>query len=95
MKSRKTTSVLSILDGVNAYLASDYSTPESRVGAAVMLHSVLHDTGNYDGFTYLNPQGMIHNPKFEAGSSHPDKSNPWIVVDDSRRCYYINPNLRK
>lgn len=53
---RKTFSVEALLRTVNAALAAPGSTPDGREGMSVMLEHVLHETGNYAGFRYLeNP----------------------------------------
>ena len=86
-KSRKTVSVAKVLAGVNAYLASDspHITPEMRHGASVVLHSVLHDSGNYEGFGYQTIPGKQY---FDA------QTHEWVMSDESRRFYYVAPGLK-
>jgi hypothetical protein len=80
-QSRKTFNVGDFLWKVNFRL--EHSKPEQlfeRQEAASLLESVLHATGNYKGFTFLN---MVHNP----GGMSP------TIPDDSRRFYFIHRNL--
>lgn len=91
MSSRKTISVLSLLERANKALANDYapgavpnafsSSAESarayRLGIAGFIEGVLHDSGNYVGYGYLDSP-------FVAG-----------VTDESRRSYYYSLALQK
>ena len=53
--SRKTFEVAALVDYVNSFLKdSEESRKQQRIGMMVMLERVLHDTGNYAGFRYLN-----------------------------------------
>lgn len=51
---RKTAAVGTLLHRLNRFLASDESTPEEREVMAAFVEGVLHDTGNYLGFRYLD-----------------------------------------
>ena len=74
--------VLEIIETTNTILASAKSTPDMRIGAFLVLESVLHKTGNYAGFTYLD--GAV------------DREGPKpVVLDDTRRCYTIKPSLQR
>lgn len=50
--SRKTIPVADIKDRINKYLATILSH-DAKQGFVVLLESILHDTGNYQGFEYL------------------------------------------
>jgi len=54
--SRKTTSVRSMLDYANKMLkrSDEYATKEYKIGIICMLEEVLHATGNYKGFMFIN-----------------------------------------
>lgn len=52
--SRKTLEVGKIIYRVNNYLANPNSTPDGREAMIAMLEGVLFDTGNYQGFKYLD-----------------------------------------
>ena len=54
MKSKQTIRVADVLARANYYLAyqSPYITPDMRKGAASLLETILHDSGNYSGFTH-------------------------------------------
>jgi hypothetical protein len=53
MKSKQTVRVADVLARANYYLAyhSPYITPDMRKGAASLLETILHDSGNYLGYT--------------------------------------------
>jgi len=52
--SRKTFSVEAFKESVNKFLAMDESrAPEARQAMMCQLESILHSTGNYEGFSYL------------------------------------------
>ncbi len=67
-KPTKNYSVLSTLEAVNNYLACDakYITKEMRIGAYVILENILHKSGNYSGFGYINgyTEGMDDSRRF-------------------------------
>ena len=54
MRSKQTIRVADVLARANYYLAyqSPYITPDMRKGAASLLETILHDSGNYVGFTH-------------------------------------------
>jgi len=54
--SRKTTSVLEMLEHANNMLkrTDEYATKEFKIGVICMLEGVLHATGNYSGFMFVN-----------------------------------------
>jgi len=53
--SRKTFSVETFKERVNKFLASDEQRgDEARQAMMCQLESILHETGNYSGFTYLS-----------------------------------------
>ena len=71
---RKTIEVAAVREMANAMLAnSDDDRTEGRVGVALLLERVLHDTGNYKGFRYLH---------------YLDESRPNHRTDDETRRYY-------
>jgi hypothetical protein len=83
MSSRKTVSVLSLLEQANKRLAvvsphdSDALGRAYRHGICSFIERILHDSGNYAGFGYLDSP-------YVAG-----------VTDESRRSYYYSPAMRK
>jgi hypothetical protein len=50
---RKTTNVETVRNRVNILLANPNVSDEYRLGAAAILESILHDTGNYQGYSYV------------------------------------------
>lgn len=51
---RKTIEVADILEKVNTYLNGEFASPEAKAGACSVIESILHDTGNYKGFSYTD-----------------------------------------
>lgn len=88
--ARKTFSVTEIRDSVNYLLAHNETragqAPEEavafRMGAASVLEKILHDTGNYRGFGYLDSEVVPDWARREDGKVLRDG------YDDSRRIYY-------
>ena len=54
--SRKTISVLQMLEYANIQLArtDKFVTKEYKEGIVTMIEKILHDTGNYAGFGFIN-----------------------------------------
>ena len=52
--ARKTVEVGTLLRRVNFFLASDRSTADEREVMCTFIEGVLHDTGNYRGYRYLD-----------------------------------------
>lgn len=80
MAQRKTFDVVSLLWHVNHFLRT--SKPEQtaeRTANSALLELVLHQTGNYAGFGYLNMQ--------------PDGKGGYTYPDETRRMYYIARDL--
>ncbi len=82
-KPRKTFSVAKMLKKVNFFL--EHSEP-TKLGERNALHSlmgsILHETGNYKGFCYLD---ITHN---STGVSP-------IINDESRKFFYISDTLKE
>ena len=52
--ARKTVEVGTLLRRVNFFLASDKSNADEREVMCTFIEGVLHDTGNYRGYRYLD-----------------------------------------
>ena len=52
--ARKTVEVGTLLHRVNYFLASKNTTAEEREVMCTFIEGVLHDTGNYRGYRYLD-----------------------------------------
>ena len=52
--ARKTVEVGTLLRRVNYFLASENSTADEREVMCTFIEGVLHDTGNYRGYRYLD-----------------------------------------
>lgn len=54
MPARKTFKVEDLRQKVNAYLALDTINEDQKNGCVAVLESILHETGNYNGFQYIH-----------------------------------------
>ena len=101
----KTIKVARVLEMANRYLASE-DTPltlaqvHRREGVASLLSSILHETGNYAGFSYLDDY-WLQRPVFtaaETGAFNP-ASGTWTEgvrnpdCDESRVHYFCSREL--
>lgn len=89
-KRRKTVDVSYILDSVNAYLAredkdNEHFNADTRKGAYVMLEQILHETGNYNGFNYVEWLDGGYDRWVKDGQ--PQDTGPYLG-DMSKRRYY-------
>jgi len=83
--SRKTYSVAKLLYMTNSYLAHPDSTPDGREQACVTIEAILHGSGNYCGYKYLdtaeiNGNGtrrfyFVHNNIHEEYETNPDEND--------------------
>ena len=84
---RKTIQVEDLRKTVNDMLKAETSK-EERMGMITVLESVLHSTGNYNGFKYLDkrevPNG--HRPGIRGYDGTYEEN--FRDTDDSRRFYF-------
>lgn len=59
--ARKTVEVGTLLHRVNYFLENDQGTAEEREVMCTFIEGVLHDTGNYEGFRYLDTDEIAGN----------------------------------
>ena len=52
-KTRKTIEVQNIKDKANEYFKNSFDTPQERQAVILFLEDILRETGNYNGFQYL------------------------------------------
>lgn len=52
--ARKTVEVGTLLYRLNYFLANDKGLPEEREVMCSFVEGILHDTGNYEGYRYLD-----------------------------------------
>jgi hypothetical protein len=71
----KTIKVAALTEKINSMLAESTCTPGERLSMVGILESVLHETGNYRGYRYLDA-------KF-------DERGECVSGDPSRRWYYL------
>jgi hypothetical protein len=74
MTARKTIKVTDLLDKVNDILATTTCNQDIRQGAINLLEHVLHETGNYRGFRYLDADEV------------PNGEKPGIILDPDSIC---------
>lgn len=77
---RKTVDVRQIVAWTNNYLASANTTPNARLGVASLCDQVLHATGNYAGFSYLESEYLPVEEQIDGKVLRDD-------FDESRRVY--------
>lgn len=85
--SKKTVKVKEIKDDLNVWLANkDWYTPEQRKAIAQVLEHILHMTGNYRGFNYVQ---WANEGGFEQWlkDGEPKDNSPYLG-DETRRVYY-------
>lgn len=84
---KKTISVETLLENVNAMLKTSTCSRDIRLGMCSVLEDVLHSTNNYNGFMLLTsdevPDG--ENPGIIRGETTDKNTFP----DDSRRQYFL------
>jgi hypothetical protein len=73
---KKTIKVEELKNQLNEMLAHSSTAPDFRLGLCAAVEVLLHSTGNYKGFKYID---------FEPGSSDFTMK---MVRDDSRRFYF-------
>jgi hypothetical protein len=77
---RKTVSVAEVVQWTNNYLATPQTTIEARRGVIGLCDQILHHTGNYAGFTYLESEYLPADQQTSDNVLRPD-------LDDTRRRY--------
>jgi len=61
MKARKTIEIEKLVDDANHYLKTSYDVlSEQRKGVAHFVADILHYTGNYEGFNYLDSESDLN-----------------------------------
>ncbi len=59
ISTRKTVDVAKVKAVANNYLSNDFLTPERKQGVIDLLDIILHETGNYAGFSYKEPPSQV------------------------------------
>jgi len=90
---RTTIDISDLLELINRRNQAGTQTPAAREAANELLEDVLHATGNYEGFGYLNrgqvPSGASPGIKMD-GAEH-----SFAGCDETRRNYFMADRLRK
>jgi hypothetical protein len=89
MKARKTVSIKALKDTVNSMLAQSTCEPLIREGMIAVLESALHDTGNYNGFHYLESGSVPYRqlPGINGLGSEMTYDELFANTDRTRACY--------
>lgn len=92
-RSLKTVKVRDLIDKTNKMLAYPDGDPYVRQGMINLLVSVLHDTGNYNGFRYLSqydlPSDIKPGIRLNNNGAY-DQLDPGRYTDtDSTRIQYF------
>jgi hypothetical protein len=86
MARKKTIQISALIDMVNERNRSIYGSREGRLARNYFLETILHETGNYEGFRYYSkdelPEGVL------AGVIRNDENGERTFPDDSRVSYY-------
>ena len=89
---RKTLNVDQLLKDVNESLAISTCSSETRQGMINVLENVLHATGNYRGFGYLDqtkvPTGELPGINTDANNEILDYANRFANTDKTRVFYF-------
>ena len=95
--NRKTFDVITMIDDVNARNRKSVVSADVRNGWNSLLETLLHDTGNYAGFNYLEasevPEGAL--PGIVWAQNQNGARYAKSFPDESRRFYYVHRKLRK
>lgn len=89
--ARKTVNVDQLRVKINEMLAGSTCSPDIRRGMMNTLEFVLHETGNYHGFMYLNqaqvPEGQLPGVRYDGHEILPYPER-FQITDDTRVYYY-------
>ena len=103
---RKTIQVAELIDMVNSNMAnSPNNNTEGRRALAGFLEDILHQTGTYVGFNYIDKNvtkpgvsfgvDFSKEPRFTKDENGKDIDNWFVDTDRTRVFYYTHPKLRK
>ena len=85
--ARKTVNVMEMLNQLNHILANDVNGPEFREGVILAVEAMLHTSGNYNGFSYLELHEVPHNQLPGINSNCADDER-FTNTDSTRRYYF-------
>lgn len=87
---RKTIEVGVLLYRVNYFLKNGYdTTPDEREVMCTFIEGVLHDTGNYEGYRYLDTDEI----KYRYLDPDEIKGNGLNHCNGSRRHYFVSSKI--
>jgi len=85
MKAKKTFKVAELVTIVNVRNKLSTCEPEVRRGWNALLEIVLHETGNYEGFGFLN--STLVPPGHKPGITTDPETGAHTFPDETRRYY--------
>ena len=85
--SRKTFIIAELVKTVNNSLATSICTPDVRQGMMNMLEDVLHKSGNYNGFQYLNKHDVPGGHKPGINTHYEPKATGGSVLMIGKQTY--------
>lgn len=93
---RKTVPVAFVLERANLMLRRTDVSDDYREAAAWLLETILHETGNYQGFNYLTwcEEGGVEKWRADGGEEKNLSTEPYLG-NQTRRVYYGPRNVPK
>jgi len=88
MKAKKTFNVNAFKNKCNWRLANCYLTEEALKETCLTLEDLLHETGNYAGFRYLNTFEVPDNELPGMRNIESTDRNDWFVNTNQYRRFY-------
>lgn len=89
--AKKTVKVIDLIRKTNEVLQNSTCDPEGRRGMMTLLESTLHQTGNYQGFRYLQENEVPEGHK--SGVYYVDGKPNFDNTDNTRIKYFVNSLL--
>ena len=87
IRAKKTIQVSALRDKVNKMLLdSANENTEGRNALIVLLETMLHDSGNYKGFGYLDKRNTLTGNTYGVDMSKPQAE--WFEGTDKTRVFY-------
>ena len=90
--AKKTIKIDQLREHVNTSLKISTDTPDMRQGKILLLEAILHLTGNYNGYRFLQqeevPKGQLPGIRIDSDSDGITELNPFFNTDPTRVRYY-------
>ena len=87
--ARKTIEVGKVLKMANTFLAARNTTPDEREGVCALMEAMLFETGNYEGFRYL--ENVYNETDFQSdGTRRFYFASKTVLADESEALRNVN-----